>query len=117
MKNFVNEGRTVKHTAVAAITAGDVVVVNELVGIAMNDAAIGEDVTLVIEGTFLLTKDNNIVINQGDLVDFDSSEPNVNKGITGAAGDVTNFGIAMESKALADTSIKVKLIPGGGTFT
>ena len=116
MDNWVNEGHTHNHVATGTISAGDVVVVNDLVGIAQEDAVSGETVVLAIEGVFRLIKNSSTAINEGDLVDFDSSVPEVSTGITPAAGDVEDFGIAMETVASAGTRINVKLRPGSGTF-
>ncbi len=116
MKNYVGVGDTMKITAGAAITAGDLIATNECVGVAQNDAASGASCVMAIEGVFRLAKNTSTAINEGDLVDWDVSAEEVSKGITPAAGDVENFGIAMETVAAAGAYINVKLIPGGGTF-
>jgi len=116
MKNYVSPGDTIVVTTAAAHTSGDVVVTNEVVGIAMDDALIAVSAVLAIEGVYRLAKDNGTAINEGDLVDFDASVPEVTKAIVAAAGDVENFGIAMETVVLAGTFINVKLLPGAGTF-
>lgn len=117
MKNYVSDGKTVVVTAGAAITSGDIVRSNEVVGIAANDAANGESVVLVIEGVFRVAKNTSTAINVGDLVDYDSSVPEVTVGLTPAAGDVTNFAIAMETVLAAATTVAIKLKPGDGAFS
>lgn len=116
MKNYIGPGTTVQIATGTARTSGDVVVENELVGVIAEDATTTETPVMSIEGVFRLAKENSTAINAGDLVDWDVSAGEVGKGITPAAGDVENFGIAMETVADVGTQINVKLIPGGGTF-
>ncbi len=116
MDNFVNAGETMEITAGATISAGDIVVTNNVVGIAFEDIANTEKGNVAIEGVYRLPKNTSTAINEGDLVDFDVSVPEVSTGITPAAGDVEDFGVAMETVASAGAFINVKLLPGAGTF-
>lgn len=116
MNNYSGPGSTVTITAGAAITSGDIVTTNALAGIAMNDAESGALVVLAIEGVYLLPKASG-AINVGDKVDFDVSASNVGKGITPAAGDIEDFGVAMESVLTGATHVLVKLLPGVGALT
>lgn len=56
MKNYVNSGEHFTHTAAAAITAGQMVVVGSLYGVAQETVAAGDDVVLVRRGVFELPK-------------------------------------------------------------
>jgi predicted RecA/RadA family phage recombinase len=116
MNNYSSKGETVTITAGANITAGEIVRSNALVGVAINDALSGAAAELAIEGVFLLPKATG-VINVGDKVDFDDSAGNVGKGIVPAAGDVEDFGVAMETVASGATHLRVKLLPGVGALT
>lgn len=114
MKNYVGPGNTVQFTAAAAITAGDIVVLPELVGIAQNDVASGAVGVLVIEGEFEYDKATGTAHAVGDLLDYDVSADNVSTGITPASGDVTNFAVCTEAAASGATRTKFKLLPGQG---
>lgn len=115
MDKYIGPGTTLRIATGTARSAGDVVVENECVGVVQEDATTTEVPVMAIEGVYRLAKATG-AINAGDLVDWDTSAGNVGKGITPASGDVTNFGIAMETVASGGTLINVKLIPGGGTF-
>lgn len=116
MKNYVGEGKTITITAAAAITSGDVVASNALLGVAQNDAANGAQVVLAIEGVFRIAKAVG-VMNAGDKLDWDTSASNLGKGITPAAGDIEDCCVAMETVASGATTIAVKLLPGVGALT
>lgn len=115
MDNYVNAGNTINHILAGTVSSGDLDVIAELVGVAQIDGVSGDTIPYAIEGVFRLAKATGAIA-AGDLVDWDVSALKVSKGITPAAGDVENFGIAMEAAASGATLINVKLIPGGGTF-
>jgi len=117
MKNYVDSGDQSEILTAAAHYSGDVVVINELVGIAQGDALIATQAIIVIEGTFRLPKTTGVAILAGALVNFDASAAEVTSGATAAAGDVTDFAIAMEPALSAATFVNVKLMPGAGTFS
>ena len=56
MKNFIQHGDMIAIIATAAITSGQLVRVNSLIGVAATDAAIGEEVDLKVTGVFDLPK-------------------------------------------------------------
>lgn len=56
MKNFVQHGDMVTVIAAAAITSGDLVRVNSLIGVAATDAATDEAVEIKTSGVFDLPK-------------------------------------------------------------
>lgn len=113
MKNYVGEGKTITITAGGTISSGDVDAIGTgLVGVAMNDATSGQAVVYALEGVFTLAKITG-AINAGDVLDWDVSALAVGKAITPAAGDVENFGVAMEAAASGAATVKVKLTQGG----
>ena len=116
MNNYSGPGNSITITAAAAITAGDLVASNALLGVAANDAASGASVVLEIEGVFLLPKAAG-VISAGDKVDYDASADGVGKGITPASGDIEDCGVAKETVVTGATHILVKLLPGVGALT
>ena len=116
MKNFISDGKTITIAAGTARTSGDVFVSGNLVGIFANDYTTAQVPVLSIEGVFRLPKNTSQAIGVGERVDWDVSAGEVNQGITPAAGDVEDFGVAVEAAAAADAYVNVKLLPGQGTF-
>jgi len=73
MKNRVNDGSTIEHTAVGtAIESGDVVDLTNEVGIAVTDIAVGEVGVLCLGGRYNLPKDTALVITKGESVYWDA---------------------------------------------
>ena len=56
MATFIQEGASIDYTPVAAVDAGDVVVQEDLVGVAKLDIAASALGALAIEGVFAFTK-------------------------------------------------------------
>jgi predicted RecA/RadA family phage recombinase len=52
MKNFIGLGDILTVTAPVAVESGGLVVVGSLVGVAVTDAASGEEVTINVQGVF-----------------------------------------------------------------
>lgn len=114
----------VDHTAAAAYSSGDVVVLGTVagqactVGVALTDIASGAVGPVAIRGTFNLPKVSGAVIVQGELVDWDDSAGAVDDNVaTSASNDVPGFGMAMESAGNGVTTIAVQLLPGRGVLT
>lgn len=115
MKNYVNDGRTVEHTAAATIASGDVVVIGDNVGVALGDAATGESVTVAMNGRFSVAKTTGTAWSQGDKLDWDVSALEFQKGLSSALGDVTDCAIAAIDAASGDATGEIILTPGTGT--
>ncbi|MCO1337173.1 DUF2190 family protein, partial [Microbulbifer sp. OS29] len=66
--NFVQGGRMLDYTnnSSAAIASGQVVPVGAVLGVAMDDIAVGETGVLAIDGVFTVPKVSAAVINQGE---------------------------------------------------
>lgn len=116
-RKYLQKGDTIKYTnAGSAITAGAVVAMNDIVGIADVDiAATTGEGSVSIEGCFEVTKIAGTAWNLGDSVDWDASLVAFGKGITPAAGDVLLAAVCIEAAASGATTAKVKLVPGAGT--
>jgi len=126
MDNRVGDGNTVTHNnAGGAILSGAPVVLGSAgrcsVGVAAVDIAatvgVGE---VAITGMYNMLMTTGAAIEAGESVDFDVSTGLVNdNAMTPAAGDVSDFGIAMETVASAGAGsrAKIKLLPGNGTIT
>lgn len=113
MKNAHQDARVLDVTLAAAVASGQVVTQGRLLGVAVTNGAVGDTIPVHVEGAFRLPKLGTAVIATGDAVHWD-----VNPGrvvVTGtAAGDVENFGYAIESAANGTTEVLVRLCPGAG---
>jgi len=112
----------VDYTAGATISSGDPVVLgaagNVSVGVALGDMVSGDVGPVAIRGTFNLTKATGAVITQGETVNWDASASNVDdNAATAASGDVSDFGVAMESAGSGVLVVAVQLLPGNGAIT
>lgn len=121
MKNYVNQGKTLQHTAAADITAGSVVVIGTLLAVAAVDIATGETGTVNLEGVYDLPKVDAAVIGVGETLTWDISALDGagafdDDQAVAAAGDITGpCAVAVESKgATSSSTIRVKLtgVPG-----
>jgi predicted RecA/RadA family phage recombinase len=106
-------GRTVAYTPVSAVTAGDVVVQSNLVGVAPNDIAANALGTLVIEGiyTFPKTAGTGEAIAAGDLVYWDAGGEVMTETVSGN----TRAGVAELAAGDSATTVDVVLVPGTTT--
>ena len=78
----------------------------------------GDVGAVAIRGTFNLTKATGAVITQGETVNWDASASNVDdNAATAATGDVSDFGVAMESAGSGVLVVAVQLLPGNGAIT
>jgi len=112
--------RTVQHTAGSAISADDVVVLGGVdgkkvsVGVAMEDIANGSTGAVAVSGVFEFAKVSAAAITAGQSVNWDSDKSAVEDNAhTTAAGDVGEFGKAMESKGNGDTTVMVEISEPG----
>lgn len=105
---YVQPGQVLQHTAAAAITAGDVVQVGKLTGVALATLAIGQTGSIQIEGVFSVPKKSGDAFAQGDFVLFDAVAKNFKIG-DGGPGCV-----AFAPALAADTTCLVKFtgVPG-----
>lgn len=104
MKNYVQPGKNLEFEAAAAVSSGDVVVVEDLIGVATGDAAIGETVVLSVEGVFELPKDGN-AITAGKKVYWHEASGHIQEASSGGKA----CGFAVESKLAGDAKVKVLL--------
>lgn len=117
MKNFVQPGRAIPYTNGGSdtITSGSIVALGTLIGVAATDIAVDATGEIVVEGVFDLPKASG-EISAGDLLSFDSSAGYLAKSFTPAEGDVLNCAIAVADAASADTVVRARLLPGGGSL-
>ena len=105
--NHVQKGRVMSWTngTGSAVSAGDVVLVGNIVCIALGDIADGAEGELATEEVWTVTKAAPLVIAQGDLLYWDVADVNFNKTDT----DNHLAGFAFEAAASDDTTVKIKL--------
>lgn len=114
-RKYVQDGYSVDHAAGGAISSGDVVVLQNIIGVATGDIASGETGAVRVDGVFSLPKVSATAWVQGDVLDWDASAGAFTKAIaTPAVGDITKCAIAAADAASADTEAAVLLraIPG-----
>ncbi|MCK9494149.1 MAG: DUF2190 family protein [Dehalococcoidia bacterium] len=102
-----------------AINAGDVVVAEDIVGIAtVNIAANGGVGTISIEGVHEVRKINGAAWSIGEKLDWDASAASsagaFGVGVAQADGDVIGCAIAARAAGSSDEIGYVKLVPGAG---
>lgn len=105
----VQLGSHVDYTPGANVTAGDVVVQSELVGVAERDITSGELGAIAVDGVFDFAKAGaaGVVFAAGDLVYWDDTN---NLAVTtSGAGANKLIGKAVEAAADADTTVRAKL--------
>lgn len=118
--NFVQPGMVIQFTnAGSAISAGDVVVVGKVLGVALVDIANGATGSVQIEGVFTVPKVSGAVIAQGENLTWDVSAVSFDDNLaTPATGDVTGApAIAFEAAGNGVTSFDVKFTGVPGTVT
>lgn len=98
MKNFVQDGNTMTYTAPADVSSGDVVKINNIVGIVKKDAKAGEEMVLVLVGVFKdLAKETGQSWSEGEAVYWD----NANSRFTKTSAGNTEAGTAAEDATSA----------------
>lgn len=111
--NYVGEGKVIDYVAGGVVAVGSVVVTGDTVGIALKAAAASGDVIAVaIEGVFTVAKTTGTAWTQGASVDWDASASEFHIGVTPAAGDVQDCGIAYAAAGSAAATGQLKLLGG-----
>jgi predicted RecA/RadA family phage recombinase len=105
--NYVQDGDLIDHTPVAAVSAGQVVQIGNLVTVAPRPIAAGALGAVAVEGVFFLPKPTGSGTNYaaGSKVYWYSSQA-----VTGATG--VQAGYVVEQPATTDSQVKVLLFPG-----
>lgn len=115
----IRDGKSVQYTnGGSAIANGDVVIMGNTVGVALESIAATTGVGMVgIEGVYSIPKVTGAVITIGQTVFWDVSAGNVDdNAATAAAGDIKGGMIAVESAGAGVLAIEVKLNPGAGVI-
>lgn len=112
---YFQDGCVLDHVAAAAITSGDIVVMGDSVGIALEDIANGATGAVQVSGVFSVPKVTGEAWAQGDKIGYDASASGFDKTFTTAAGDVSTCGVAAAAAASAAAVGYLLLTPGTGT--
>jgi predicted RecA/RadA family phage recombinase len=105
---FYREGRSIDYTPSGAdVSAGDVVIVGDIIGVAEDDIADGDTGTLRIEGIFKMPAPAGTAFAAGDAVTWDGTDIAAT-----TFGDAVH-GVVVAACASAETTALVKLTPTG----
>lgn len=120
MKNFVNDGDTLRYTNAtgSTIVSGTLVKAVNTLGWAVADIAAGAEGVLRISGKGTAPKVSAAVFAVGEKLIWDVSAGKFDDSLaTPAAGDVTGAAIAAVAGANAETTCTIVLTPGNSNVT
>ena len=108
---FIQDGKSIDYTPQAAVTAGDVVVIGDLVAVAKIDIAAGQLGALALEGVFEVPKEAaaaDKAIAAGTKVYWNATDEQVE---TSAGDPATHkyMGKTIKAALTTDTTTRVKL--------
>jgi len=109
MARFIHDGNAIDYTPSAAVSAGDVVVQEELVGIAKLDIAADELGALAVVGVFDFPKatGSGSAISAGKTVYWDVADQQAKEDDETGANKL--IGKVVQSATDADTTVRVRL--------
>lgn len=102
--NRVQDGDVLVLTVTDAVSAGDVVIVGDLIGVAIDDIAAGESGPVAMTGVWNLPKASE-ALTQGAAVYWDAAAGNV----TATATDNTAIGHVTAAAESTDSTCPVRL--------
>ena len=116
---YVQPGKVFQYTAGANISAGDVVKMGNILGVALVDIANGATGSVQIDGVFSAPKVSGAVITVGQSLTWDVSAGAFDdNAAVAASGDVTGPpAVAFESAGSGVTTLAVKFTGVPGTVT
>lgn len=115
-KTYVKDGNVVTYlNPGTAISSGDVVSMGDLVGVAIDDIAVGAEGAVRISGAWGAAKATGAAWVIGDSLNWDASASRFTKVATAAAGDVTGGAVCIAAAGSADVTGTALLTPGTGT--
>jgi len=103
--NYVQEGQVIDYTANENLLSGDVVNFNNVLGVALGDAGVGEGAAIKLDGVFRLAKKSTDSIQQGVNCFWDP----INKYITTTEKDNIFAGFAFADAGSGAGEVAVKL--------
>lgn len=119
--NKVEDGKVIVYANTgSAITAGSIVVMSHIIGVALVDiAATTGTGAVAIEGVFSgIPKVTAAVFVNGEKLLWDSSVSKFDdSAAVAASGDILGAVVAWEAGTSSDTTCTIKLTPGNATLT
>ena len=109
MKNLVERGETIRFTAGADLTSGDLVVVGNVAVVVVNTVASGEEAVGFTNGVFEVPKLAASVFTQGDSVNYLTSTKAVQSVAPGSGDGFTGVGVCWKDAAATTTTVEVRL--------
>jgi predicted RecA/RadA family phage recombinase len=102
---FVQEGAAIDYTPGADVTAGDVIVQGDLVGVARFDIKSGVLGALAVTGVFDFAKATNVAYTVGTILYWDDT----NNIVTATATGNKQVGKVVRAAATTDPTVRVRL--------
>ena len=102
---FIQEGKYIDHTPVAALASGDVVVQGDLVGVTLRPIAAGELGSLAVDGVFDFTKNTGVAYTVGTILYWDDT----NNVVTTTSAGNKQIGKVVRAAGTTDTLARVRL--------
>jgi len=104
---YVQLGDIVEYVPATDVAAGDVVVINNLIGVATRPITAGTRGNIALAGVFEVVKDSATVFNMGDLAYWDATN---NKAVTTDGGGANK----LLGKVIADapantTTVRIRM--------
>ena len=106
---YYQRGESIDYTPEADVSAGDVIRLGKLVGVAKLDIKAGELGALALTGVYEIAKDSATEFTAGELVAYDGTAGTIVK--TGTFG-ATGFGYMIEDASAGTLSAHVRLAQG-----
>jgi len=103
-QNYIQSGNRITMIATQAVAAGDCHPVGNFVGVALNSAAIGDEVVLALDGVYQFTKATGYTVAIGDSIYWDNTS---NKRATKTVGSNAWIGYAHKAAVSGDTTVDV----------
>jgi predicted RecA/RadA family phage recombinase len=114
--NYIQPGSVLTITPAAAITSGQVIAIENLLGVALVDIPLGGIGEVKTDGVFKVPKAPAVAIPLGAAVFWDISAQVFTVG-TPAAGDITGSTLAASAGAAGDETLHVKFTGAPGSIT
>ena len=111
---FVQDAKAMDYTPTNAVSAGDVVVLGNIVGVAKLDIPANKLGAIALTGAFEVEKDAN-AINQGAIVYWNTSSHKAQA--ASASSNVVFMGIALSSAASNASNAIVSIVGANGAHS
>jgi predicted RecA/RadA family phage recombinase len=107
--NYVGKGDVMLHTAAEDLSAGEAVLIGDILGIALVDIASGATGSCAVEGVWSVPKLSTDTFAEGQILYWDDG----NSRLTETASTHKRVGICWETAGNPSSTCKIKLQPMG----